>query len=696
VCHENYPNAIVKFRVFVIKNFRELLSDEKRAISKLCGDADVAYYNFKRHGNLEVLDQAISQFQTVVNAMRRGHPSLHNALNNLGTLLSARFERLGQLVDLNNGIETLRRAINLTPDGDPDKPSYLDNLGHTLRVRFEHLGNLVDMDDAIAQNRAALHLTPNGHPIKPAILTNLGNSLGARFVWLGNLADLDNAIAHNQTAAGLTPNSHPYKPTILNNLGLCLQFRFQRLGNLADLDDAIAQNQIAVHLTPDDHPDKLPRLHNLGISLQSRFERLGKVADIEDAITQNRAALQLTPGSHPGKPAALHSLGLSLQIRFERLGNFADLDNAIAHNQAAVHFAPDSHPQKTGYLIYLANSLRLRFERSHQLQDIEVAVRHLSTAAMNSVGPPSTRFSAAQIWIAIASILDHTSLLNAYKCAIDLIPLVAWLGLPIVDRHQHLAKIGGIARDATAAAISFEKYDKALEWLEQSRSIVWTQILQLRTPVDELREVNPDLADRLLRTSHSLEQGNRQRGISGVSVGPIEEQGRRYRRLTIEWESIIDQVRSLPHFENFLRPPSSQRLIHAARNGPVVVLNIARKRCDALAILPGLEDIIHIPLPKLTFKRIVELRDELKDFLYSSGIRSRGERAAIRITGEVDGQTCERVLAELWNNLVHPVLRSLEFPVRASQRNTSEFTDGLIPSLIPKCFPTFGGVPLDH
>jgi tetratricopeptide (TPR) repeat protein len=541
-----------------------------------------------------------------------------------------------------------------------------------------------------------LSITPDGHPKKLGYLNNLACSLMSRFERLGNLADLDNAIAHNQAALHLIPDGNPYKSGLCNNLGLCLQGRFQRLGNIADIDDAIIQNRSAVHLIPDGHPSKSMHLSNLAISLQIRAERLGNLADIDDAIAQIQAAIYLTPDGHPDKPGRLNNSGTSLQIRFERLGDPEDINNAIVQYQTVLNLTPDSHPDKAHRLMNLSNSLRTRFRRLHQPQDAEMSIHHLSVAAMNPVGRPSVRFEAAERWISEAAVLNHTSLLTAYKCAIDLIPLVAWLGLSIVDRHQHLTKIGGIARDAAAAAISLEQYDQALEWLEQGRSVVWNQILHLRTPVDELREVNPDLADRLLRTSRSIEQGGGQGNISEETPGSMEEQGRRYRALTLEWESIIEQVRSLPNFEDFLRPPSSRRLINAARNGPVVVLNIATERCDALAILPGLDDIIHIPLPNITSKRVVELRDQLKDFLYSNGIRSRGHRAAMKVAEEADEQACEQVLAELWNSLVHPVLSSLAFSVRLSLENTSKLADSVISSLIRTCFPVFGGVPPDH
>ncbi|PVF91493.1 hypothetical protein CPB86DRAFT_323730 [Serendipita vermifera] len=280
---------------------------------------------------------------------------------------------------------------------------------------------------------------------------------------------------------------------------------------------------------------------------------------------------------------------------------------------------------------------------------------------MSPGGPPANRFDAAALWIELASRISHDSLLAAYECALDLMPLVAWLGLPMADRHLHLIKIGGIARDAAAAALSAEQYDKALEWLEQGRSIVWTQVLHLRTPVDELRKVDPGLANQLLRVSRLLDHGSQPTGFSGREALSAEEEGRRYRALTAEWESVINQVRSLPDFKDFLQPRRLSQLMNAAHNGPVVVFNIAKTRCDALALIPELGDIIHIPLPNISSERITELRDELKDHLYSSGIRMRDTRAAVKFTDESNEENCKQVLGELWNSVVKPVLDALAF-----------------------------------
>ncbi|PVF91516.1 hypothetical protein CPB86DRAFT_719275 [Serendipita vermifera] len=610
---------------------------------------------FERLGTLDDLNHAIQQQEAAVRMTSDCDPKKASRLNNLGTCLKIRFEQLGCLNDIQDSIVQLQEAVDLTPDTDPDKSSCLMNLGSALYARFRQSGDLADIDGAIAQQQLAVSLTSDYHPNKSSRLSNLGSSLGIRFRRLENLADLDNAIIYQQQAVDLTPDSHPTKPSLLNNLGTSLDIRFQRLGDGADIDNAILQYQKAVDLMPADHLDKPTCLTNLGTALNIRCNHFGNVDDVNNAVVQLQMAVDLTPDSHPNKPGYLGNLGASLRDRFILLGNVIDLDNSIRNKERALKLTPKTHSDKASRLFSLGFSFLDRFNRFNDILDAEEAVLHFSAAATLLDGPPMIRFRAVDSWIKLASRISHNSLLAAYGCALDLIPLVAWLGLPMADRHQHLIKIGGIARVAAATAISVDQSDQALEWLEQGRSIVWTQILQLRTPVDHLRKVDPGLADQLLRVSRLLDRGPR-----SIAFFDGEKEGQQYRALTAEWESTIKQVRSLPDFKDFLRPPRSSQLTNAAHNGPVVIFNIAKMRCDALALLPGLDDLIHIPLLNITAERIAELRTELKNPLYSSGIRMRDTRAAMKFTDESD-ESCRQVLAELWNKLVKPVLDALAF-----------------------------------
>jgi tetratricopeptide (TPR) repeat protein len=713
VPHEDNPNLVLRAEVVAIENIEEFISQgrtqskEKDTVEKIWSDALAAYHDFDTQGNLQSLDLGISNLEAAVEMTPESSPRLPVILINLGSFLCRRFEQLGRVEDINNSIERFKMAVGLTPDEDPEKHAYFNNLGNALQYRFDRFGDLSDLDSAIAQRQSAVNLIPDGHPHKSMYLNNIGGSLHSRFERLGNLYDVDNAITQHQLAVNLTPDGHPNKSGYLTNLGVALHTRSERLDNLSDLDNAITQKQLAVHITPDGHLNKPAYLTNLGVSFHRRFEQLGNLSDLDNAITQQQSAIKLTPNEHPNKLRYSNNLGISLHRRFERLGILSDLDGAITQFQLTINLSPDGHPGKPGWLNNLGNALCRRFERLGNLPDIysaitqnriavsltpdghplkssrlyvlgsafesyflrcrreiaaEEAITHFAAAAQSSVGPPTMRLKSAQSWISLSSLIKHHTLMAAYECAIGLMPLVAWLGLPMADRHGHLVQIGEIARDGAAAAISLEQYDKALEWLEQGRSIVWNQILQLRTPVDELREVNSDLSDRLLQVSRLLD-----RGLGGEGgLEATERDAQRYRALTMEWESILKEIRSLPNFEDFLKPLRVSKLRNVAQNGPVVVVNIAKERCDALVLIAEMEDVIHIPLPDITFNRVSELREELKNLLYSSGIRSRGERAAQKWADEESSNDCTPVLAALWNGLVKPVLDWLAFPVRSA------------------------------
>jgi len=81
---------------------------------------------------------------------------------------------------------------------------------------------------------------------------------------------------------------------------------------------------------------------------------------------------------------------------------------------------------------------------------------------------------------------------------------------------------------------------------------------------------------------------------AGVAAAALDADERQ--RLNRRWDALVDEIRRAEGFADFLRPPSWQRLARAGAHGPVVVVNIAESRGDALIITSerGLE---HVRLP---------------------------------------------------------------------------------------------------
>jgi tetratricopeptide (TPR) repeat protein len=624
---------------------------------------------FLHFGNPSDIDDAIKYKQNAVDLASASHSPNPLFLSNLGNSLERRFEFYGHLEDLNKSLTYKKNAVEIAPDGHAEKHRFLMNLGKSLYSRWVRLGSTVDLDDAVASDTAAVELLRDGHPDKPMALNNLGNSLSSRSKFLDSPEDMDKAISCIQSAINVTKDNHPEKPILLSSLAGWLHGRFLLMKKPEYIENAVKYQRHALLLTPDGHLSKADYWNGLGVVLSARYECFKNMRDLEESIQSHLNAVEHTVDGNSSMARYLNHLGLSMERRFEDSqnngfsGNISDINTIISQQRQAVDLTPAEDLSKARYLMDLGRLLLKRFRHFKRSDDAEETISRLSDAAKFPSGQPAIRFQAVDLWIAHALDIGHHTLLAAYECALDIIPLIAWLGLPIANRHRRLTKIGGITREAVAAAIAHGMYDKAVEWLEQGRSVVWNQILQLRSPVNQLREVNPRLAERLLHVSQQLNKDNGHEASSYENGSYLEERGRRYRALITDWEAIVKEVRSMPNFEDFLKSPSAFKLKNSFKNDLIVVLNVSSTQCDALALLPGSKNIIHIPLPDITYEKLNELHQDLKDSLSSYGIRVQDTRAAKKI-GEEDGEaTCKHILTELWSSLVKPILDSLKFAV---------------------------------
>ncbi|KAJ7259411.1 CHAT domain-containing protein [Mycena rebaudengoi] len=667
---------------------------------------------FKQLGDLADLNSCVVRGEEALLLTPDDDSDKPARLNNLGDSLLTRFNHVGDMDDLKKSVVMAENAVLLTPDGNLDKPYWLTNLGNSLSAHFKHLGAIDDLNKAVLMHENAVHLTQDDNPNKPLVLTNLATSLWQRFGCLGDRADLNSSILRAEAAVLLTPDSHPIKPLRLENLGVSLITRFELLGGLDDLNRSVLKAEDAVNLTSDANPAKASYLDNLSSCLFRRFERLGTIDDLHKSVLMREKAIQLTPEGHIHKSFWLNNLGGSFVSRFIRLGDPSDLNKSVVMLKDAVDWSKDDHPSKPlilsnfsnsllarfGYfkelgdlkesvlmqrnavgltpnghpdkpllLFNLGNSLLTQFNHLGDQLDLQQAILHYTAAACATTGSPDIRFDAASSWAQCARLGKHSSLLEAYQVALDLLPELAWLGLSIKDRHYHLLKAGKVVREAAAAATVSGQAKKAVEWLEQGRSVIWGQLLNLRTPVDILKNSHPKLADQLLFLSSKLD-------ISGTCASDIytsrpgmdqslRESADQAHQNAHNREELLKQIRGLDGFSRFLLPRSFSELSLAANQGPVVILNITDSQCDALILKPGIDEVMHIPLTAFPPSYAEELMKHLGDLVGRGG----------RLFGEQEGKMDQEdqfalILSGLWSGVVQPVLEALDIktPVRSN------------------------------
>ncbi|KAJ6546219.1 CHAT domain-containing protein [Mycena vulgaris] len=639
-------------------------------------------------GDAHDIAKCVQVIQAAVDLTPDSHPDKPSRLSNLAVSFVVRFERFGDLEDLSKSISMGEDAVCLTPDSHPDKPLRWSNLGGLFSHRFQQLGNLEDLNKSMLMREDAVRLTPDGHPGKPMYLNNLGNSLSHRFERFGDLEDLNKSVLMREDAVHLTPDGHPDKPMYLNNLAVSFLVRFERFGDLEDLSKSISMGEDAVCLTPDSHPDKPSRLNNLGNSFSRRFERLGDLEDLNKSVVMREDSVRLTPDGHPDQPSMFNNLGHSFLARFERLGDLKDLNRwppkqAIHVEQswrllicvalsASVtwRISTNGHPDKPARLNNLGNSFIIGFRQLRDHARLQKAIDLYTLAACSTTGPATTRFHAASMWAQLAKILEHPSLMEAYNVALDLLPELAWLGLSISDRQYHLLKAGKLVRDAAAAAIVSGQAEKAVEWLEQGRSVIWGQLLNLRSPLDILSQSHPKLASRLLLLSAELEGSGTRESRPNPSESRSQQSPQsiadRAHQNAHERAELLKQIRGLEGFSRFFAARTLAELSQAAQQGPVVMLNLSDNRCDALILKPGVSaEVTHIPLTDFTPEDAQSLA------LNFSHLVGRGQR----LHGQREGQLkpedeFEQTLSKLWLGAVKPVLDDLGITSTYSQTPT--------------------------
>ena len=633
---------------------------------------------FERTGDMQDISKAIQYEERAIQLMPDGHPDLPLQLSNHGTSFLRRFKYTGDLQDISEGIHHLQRSVHLTPSGHPELPRRLANLGQSFRYQFKWTGDMQHISEAIQHQQHAIQLTPDGHADLPGQFGNLGTSFMNRFAYTGDMQDLSEAIQQRERAVQMTPVGHPHLPWMLSNLGNSLSHRFQCTGNKQDIYEAILHQKRAIQLTPDGHADLPIWLDSLGGSFLQRFKSTGDTQDISEAIRYQEHAIQLTPDGHSGLPPQLNNIGKSLLDRFEHTGDLQDISRAIQNQQHAIQLTPYGHPDLSVWLYNLALSFGDWFRHTQSYEYLSSAILNFRLSATSTSSTPgrlSLRLKAAEGWATLSHILNAqpSELLEAYACVIHLLSLNSGLGNTIQRRHETLVNASGsqLPLAASAAALSLGRADKALEWLVEGRCIVWNQINRLRTTVDELHSHDPALAKRLSIISRELENAGlrmdsrgKQTELSMDDKISSENEARIHLKLAKDWEKLLDTIRNIPQFKDFLRPTKCADIMGSLSDeGPIVVVNIHKDRCDALALIAGADEPIHVPLPHFSYQEAERLANGLRDYLFSFGARSGRAIWPFSDSPRIPDVDLPLVLKALWIDVVFPILEALAFSV---------------------------------
>ncbi len=667
-------------------DLREAVDFARRAVTAAAGDVHsgaalrvnlraILLEWFEVSGDIVGLDEAVDAAREVVRFTHAEDPRRAFRVVDLCGELRNRYRATGEGVDLDEArvvaAETLEAYIPAEAEADVmrrGRALLLSELGITFELLYLRDGGRGLLDEAIRLGRAAAAaagLNPHesgsvarGGSAEGAavgewwamLLSRLGGSLRLRHNLTGDLLDLDEAAQVSGAAVVAATAEHHDHAVLLSNLGNIFLDRYLRGGGPADLDEAIRLGREALMASTAGRRDHDDRRSNLAVAILERSRRTGSASDLDEAVTLLRevvAAAATRDDSYLGGLQA--NLGLALHLRFDRSGDPFDLDEVIRVSHDAVEHTPGHLPDRAGFMVNLCRALQSRFDLIGDRADLVEILDTARTAAASETAPTRSRIVAALIWgQAAARDQQWACAADGFAVAVHLLTRLAPRSLAREDQERLLGELAGVGANAAVCCARAGQSERAVELFEQGHAILLGQTLDTRTDITALTEKHPDVASRFVALLEELDRA-------------ATDRGPRRREVATAFDVMVDEIRTRPGFETFLRAPTVEELRWAATDGPVIMITVSLFGCFAL-VLTAQGVCTPLELKATSFDEITELTLEFLTVVDDS-IDGTADRAARRAAQ----RRLDEILEQVWTTVTEPVLDHIGFTSRPEE-----------------------------
>jgi CHAT domain-containing protein len=597
-----------------------------------------------------------------------------------GIALSMCFQQTSLFEHCRQAVVQFQKGLALLPADHVLHPLAQHGIATVLHHRFTHDKNLASLEESIHYSRVALDACPPGHPMRPVCLALLSGSLRWRHAFFGNAEFLEEADSHVQEALSQDIPEYLRVP-VMNAIEESNAFigGFQRDDSPDALAEEIRLRKERLARIPPGDSDQLDVLRTLALTCGAKFHQTGALEDLEEEIHYHNLALAASPPDHYVRRMSLFSLGKAFQKRFllddDDNKDVRYLEKSITCSSEALELCPRGQMSRFEPLQTLAVSLSIRSSILLQPADFEESMALFRSALDEEYAHPHAKYEIASQWASIAHTRQHPQTPLAYETAISLMQGSLTLGPTLEVQHRLLRgqwgdKLSAIPLEYASYHIEMGSLDRAVECLERGRALLWSEMRGLRIPMDQLRESGHTaaaLAERFVAVSEELENiatsgqaqtsaqisqldNPRDSGATDGGYGHLDGFGQmmdNVRRLERERGEIIDKIRLVPGFEDFLKAVPYKTLQTAAACGPVIVINHCHFRSDILIILNNSAPVL-VPTAQNFYTRMKALKESLLETRSKHALESSHYQRSLRF-----------VLQELYELVGRPVIETL-------------------------------------
>ncbi|KAH9980949.1 CHAT domain-containing protein [Lactifluus volemus] len=587
---------------------RELFDSDPKSIipSFISLAAGTAIATSNRNVNGELRDQAIECLRKAVDRL----PHAYQLSRWFASCLIRRFEEDYSIKDYDEGIAILDRMPTELDSNEPEDTRNLDRglalweIAHCSYIRFLRYRKPEYMEEAISRLRT-YRRSASLDPRLPNLLEHLEH--------LENLRVSEFGVGGVQEECSSANASNP------------------------DIADLSCLSSLIASLTESRSSITVEQWEQHRKVLQSLMLATD-MGENEDAIKYCRLLLTRgNPGSELTRFVPV-PLALLLYGAFINSGKLKYLDESIVVLRDCLETPNDWHRHYDILAQCRIMALSSRFRLLESREDLHELMQVYSAAVTNTQLWISERFRLSYEWASVAHNLKHPSVTAAYVNAFSIMQDSLSYAPTLENQHYRLVSMREsyekLPSNYAAYQVHTGQVNNAIEILEHGRAMIWSELRGFRSSADQIRTVDPPLAEAFVAINEDLEKVTMSidtYGSENHDPEGMDQFGRQMvqqRKLLEQRDKLIGHIRTLPFFGNFLKPPSFDALRSAALQGPVIIINHCKWRSDILILFHNSPPSL-ITTKNDFYDSALELSDRLaKNIKY--GLESKQYERALR------------------------------------------------------------------
>ncbi|KDR73008.1 hypothetical protein GALMADRAFT_745166 [Galerina marginata CBS 339.88] len=610
-------------------------------------------YRFQITNNPNDLEESVLSLKTAVDTV--GDLTNFDRATNLreyGKVLFARFRFRQNQEDFDGAVQSLQAAVELFGPDNSAIVSAINDLGNAMTVQFEKTGQLGDILKAIDYHLKALTALERFPLIKnekSVYYVGLGNAFYIKYEMWDQAADLNQAITYYEECVRNTNPSDVQLGTRLGSLCRALLHKF-RVTHERKLLDTVQENiKSFLERQPPPQPESIAYLQNiLGHCYLHEYDEsdndirfFDKAAESFQAALDSGCTLPLLVN-----PPAIN-LTKTLIGKYSKTTNDVDFFRAL---QQAVKMQmlvdnPGNQREMRGLFDVMAQFTAIIYDTKNLTNFGRMAIM-----AYGSIASDASAFSERRLWACLQSSrliyeIDQASAKarDVLVQAIQYLPEAVLMGPNRGDQlrvAKELSALPGFLVSFSLAA--GDPPADVLFLYEQSRSMIWNRLMDLKTDLSHLHDKHEELANKFEHLRVALHRASPQAGVTEESAIHRVRQ----HNLNNEYNETLRLIRQEKGFERFLLLDEPSHIVAHANQGPIVILNATKYRGDAIMVTS--KGVLTITLPGFILENCI-----------AEGARLHGALATFHIDPEHASLSFTKALKWLWEVAAKPVLDEL-------------------------------------